>query len=190
MAQIMEAPFSLIWLERTIENRKMFRFEPALEDTLTLRHGYIFDRVMFIDMRQNLLGLLRRITQFFQGGPYSLVDNFAHASSGKKLVFYQRNVRLNARRVTIHQEPNRSRRCEDGHLPIPESIRCARTNGAIPNLLRFFLEEAKLDRVLDPVAILPMQSNDFLHRVHIIWCHRPCEPGCLRISISGKWSHR
>src|ERR1700676_4137884 len=181
MPEIVKAPFPFVGLERTIEDWQMLRSEPALENALTFGNRYVFDRIMFIDVRENLFGLLRRVTQFLQGCSHRLVDNLEHASSSQKLVLYQRDIRFNARRVAIHQEPDRSGRCENGHLRIPESIGSALPNGVIPNLLCFFLEEAKLDRVFNPIAILPMQSYHFLHRVHVIRRYRVSEPGCPRI---------
>src|SRR3981189_1424998 len=105
MPKIMKAPLSLVGFERAIEDRQMFRPESALEDALTFRNHYVFDRIMLVDVRENLLGLLRCITQFFQGRPHCLVDNLEHASSGQKLVFYECYIWFNARRVAIHQEP-------------------------------------------------------------------------------------
>src|ERR1700688_1355455 len=118
----MQAPFAFERLEGAIKDRQMFLFESALDDALTFRNRHIFDGVMFIDVRQNLLGLFRGITQLLQSRPDRLVDNLEHPSSGQKLVFYQGDVWLNSGRIAIHQKADSTGRGQDRDLRVPESV--------------------------------------------------------------------
>src|SRR6184192_1035109 len=60
-------------------------------------------------MRDDALDLIGGVTEFFQRGLDRLIDNLQHAAAGEQLVFHQRNVRLDTRRVAIHQETDGAR---------------------------------------------------------------------------------
>src|SRR3984893_4996260 len=132
--QIMQTPLTLKRLERTIEDMEIFRFQPALDDAMAFRNKNILDRVMFVNMRPNLLDLVGSITQLFQRRFYRLVDNLEHASPSQKLVLHQSDVRFNPCRVAVHQEPDRPGRCQDCDLRIPEPNPFSERNRPIPDL--------------------------------------------------------
>ena len=102
----MDAALSSIGLESAIEHFQVFGFETALHDDAIFFD--IFDRVVFLDVRDNRFDLLAGIAQAAKRFGHGAVDDFQHAPSGQQFVFHQRNVGFNAGRVAVHQKSNRA----------------------------------------------------------------------------------
>src|SRR6202011_4752538 len=122
MAHVMETALSLKRLESAIKHRQMLWFQPTLDCSARLRNRDILNRVVFVDVGQDLLDFFVRVPELFQGWFDSLVDDLEHSAACKQLVFYERNIRLNPRCVAIHQEPDRAGRRQHGNLSIPITL--------------------------------------------------------------------
>ena len=85
-------------------------------------------------MRDDALDLLGVVTEFFQRGFDRLVDDLEHAAAGEQFVFHQRDVRLDAGRVAIHQETDRAGRREHGDLRVAITVSLAELGRASQTL--------------------------------------------------------
>jgi len=71
-----------------------------------------------VDVRHDVRSLLLGVAQFPQRHRHGAIDDLQHAPAGEQLVFHERDVGFNARRVAIHHERNGARRRQHGDLGI------------------------------------------------------------------------
>ncbi len=94
VAHVLDAARALRRLERAVEHGEMLGPDA----------GCAFDGSGRVDVRNDGIGLLVRVTQLEQRTGHSVVDDLNHPAANQFLVLDQRQVRLNPRRVTVHHE--------------------------------------------------------------------------------------
>ncbi len=92
----------------------------------------VFQAAMANSIRDNAFNLLGTITKRAQRLRHSPVDDFEIAAAGQLFEFHQREVRFNARCVTIHHKPNCARGGNNTGLCIAIAILLAHRDGEIP----------------------------------------------------------
>jgi hypothetical protein len=80
------------------------------------------DRVVLVDVRDDLLDLLGRVAQGAQRERHGLVDDGHRPAADELLVLHEREVGLHAGRVAIHQERDRPRGGEHGGLRVAVAV--------------------------------------------------------------------
>src|SRR6267142_3067252 len=99
MAEIVDGARPLRRLERAIKHRKMI--------VLNMRRP--FDRASSVDVADDGVGLVVRVSQLKQRRRHRLIDDLNHPSANELLVLNQREVRLNTRSIALHHEADGSR---------------------------------------------------------------------------------
>src|SRR5207247_3160253 len=90
------------------------------------------------------------------------------AASGQQFVFYERNVRLNARRIAIHQESNRASGRQYRYLRIPKTEPASLFQGGIPAFARLLLQVMKFLAGLDGFHRLAMLPDHAEHGIDVV----------------------
>ena len=108
--------------QRTIEHVEVFGLEARRA----------FDRAVRVDVIYDLRHLLRRITELHQRLRHRVVDDFDHAATDEPLLLYEREVRLDARRVAIHHEADRARGRQHGDLRVFIAEALAQLDRVVP----------------------------------------------------------
>ena len=101
---------------------------------------HVLNRIEFLDVADDSFHLPRRIAQPRQPFRHSAIDNLEQAAAGQQLVFHQRNVRLDAGCVTVHQKSNCARRRKYCYLCIPVTRLLSFFERALPTFARLFLQ--------------------------------------------------
>src|SRR5438105_12440134 len=94
MSHVMNRSSPLSRLERTIKNRQM----------IVLNMRCPIDSAGSVDVRNDRIRLLMRVTKFEQCAGHSVVDDLDHPSTNELLILNQSQIRLNARSIAIHHE--------------------------------------------------------------------------------------
>ena len=87
-----------------------------------MQFGCAFDRVFLGNVGQDRLDLRLVVAKRFQRQRHRLIDDLQHAAAGELLVLHQRDIRLDAGRVAIHQEADRAGRSQHRGLGIAETV--------------------------------------------------------------------
>jgi len=90
------------------------------------------NRVVLVDVGVDLLDLRARIAERLQRQVDRAVDDLHLPAADQLFELDQREVRLDAGRVAVHQEADRPRRGEDGRLGIAVAVLLAERDGLIP----------------------------------------------------------
>jgi len=170
MRQVREAPLPAAGLEGAVKDRQVFGAQPA-RDGLRAFHD-IFNRMVLRDMANDPFGFRGVVSQALQRFRHRAVDDVQAPAARQQLEFYQRQFRLDARRITVHREGNGAGRRQDRHLRIAIARRAAAGQRLGPGLARFFLEIIKLPARLDFFDRVAMLLDDREHGVHIVRCQR------------------
>ena len=97
-----------------------------------------FDRAGCVDVRNNRIGLLMRVSEFEERGGDGVVHDLDHAATDQFLVLDERQVGLDAGRVAIHHEADRSCRSQDCYLGVSIAVFFTVGQGFVPALLGGF----------------------------------------------------
>src|ERR1051325_4177738 len=168
----MQRPFALEWLECTIKDRQMLRFQSAAMERNRLGCAlrsvrkrdacatfYVFDSVERVDMRDDTLDLIRAVAKLFQRRFNRLVNNLEHAASGEELVFYQRNVGFDSCCVEIHEETDCARGREHSYLRIAISVTFPNFRRVFPRICSLLFQMRELFSVRNLVDRAAMQLD-------------------------------
>ena len=123
-----DTPLSAFRPKGTIEDGQMFL--PQFRRS--------FDRVILIDVAGDPFDFIRLVTQGAKPQRDGLVHDLQHASPGQLLVFDQRDVGFNSRRVAVHQKTDGAGRCQDRGLGIAEAVAAATAQDIIPQVASRF----------------------------------------------------
>src|SRR4029079_18174678 len=80
------------------------------------------DRLVLVDVVEDLADLLRAIAELAEGRRDGLVDDLEEALTDELLVLDEGDVRLDAGRVAIHHEGDRAGGGEDGDLGVAVAV--------------------------------------------------------------------
>ena len=86
-----------------------------------------------VDCRHDLF---RTVTQHAQRFGDRLVDDFKVSAAGQLFEFDQREVRLDPRGVTIHNQADRTRRRDDCRLGVAVPVKCPLCQSVVPAAAR------------------------------------------------------
>ena len=104
--------------------RALGRFERAIEDgemsVFDVRRA--FDGAGGVDVANDGIGLIVRVSELEQRGGHSIVDDFDHAAADQLLVLHQRQVRLDSCCVAVHHEADGAGGSEHGDLRIAIAV--------------------------------------------------------------------
>ena len=153
VAHVLDRPPSLRRLERAVEHGEV-RF---------LQAGRPFDRLVLVDVVDDGVDLRLAVPELPERHRHGLVDDLHQPAADQLLVLDQRDVGLDARRIAVHHEPDRTGRREHGRLRVPESELLADLDGVVPRGLRRLIQigrdVARVD-VAQRVAVLPHDAEE------------------------------
>ena len=134
---------------------------------LFLQFGGPFDRVVLVDVLDDLLDRQPIVAQLLQGRGHSAVDDFHHAAAGQLLVLDQRDVRFDARGVAIHHEGDRAGGGQHGGLGVAVTVLPARFDTFVPNLPGCIAEVIRAGR-MDVVGGVAVLAHHTEHRLFVL----------------------
>ena len=97
---------------RAGEHREMLRVEPRRAD----------DRLVLVDVGDDLVHLLARVPEPAEGAGHGLVDDEHRAPTDQLLRLREREVRLDAGRVAVEGQGDRPGRRQHGGLRVPHPV--------------------------------------------------------------------
>ena len=106
---------------------KAFRLQRVVVDA-----GRAFQRAAADRVGDDRLDLGRRVAERRERLRHRPVDDLEVAAAGELLEFHQREVRLDAGRVAIHDEADRAGRRDDGRLGVAIAVLLAERDRALP----------------------------------------------------------
>ena len=124
--------------------RALRRLERAIEDgkVIVLHVRRPFDRARSVDVADDGVGLLVRVSELEERSGHGIVDDLDHAAANQLLVFHQREVRLNASSIAVHHEADGAGGSEHGDLAVAIAELFAVSESFIPALLAGFVDIA------------------------------------------------
>ena len=157
MAHVGDRARAVRRLERAVEHRQM-----RLEQ---MRRA--FDRVVLVDVLDDLVDLFLIVAEAFEGDRDGLVDDLQHPAADEFLVLDERDVRLDAGRVAIHHEGDRAGRREHGNLRVAIAKLLAERVCLVPNLRRRIGEIRRQRARVDAISRSTMLVDDSQERLFI-----------------------
>ena len=112
VAHVVDGPLAVGRLERAVEDRQV----------LGLEVRGALDRLVLVDVVEDLGDLLGAVAELAQGGRNGLVDDLEEALADQLLVLDQGDVRLDAGGVAIHHEGDGAGGREDGDLGVAVAV--------------------------------------------------------------------
>ena len=112
VAHVVDRALAVGRLERAVEDRQV----------LGLEVRGALDRLVVVDVVEDLRHLLGAVAELAEGRRDRLVDDLQEALADELLVLDEGDVRLDAGRVAIHHEGDRAGRGEDGDLGVPVAV--------------------------------------------------------------------
>ncbi len=138
------------------------------ERSSSLRPGRPDDRVVLADVRLDLLDLLVAVAERLQRERHRAVDDRHLPAADELLELHEREVRLDAGRVAVHEERDRPRRREHGGLRVAVAVAVAELDGVVPRAARR-VQQLLVDdrRVRDRVRGVAVHPHDAVVRVAV-----------------------
>ena len=155
---VVDRPRAAHRLERAVEHRQV--------RLLDVRRP--LDRLVLVDVVDDLLDLRLRVAQLLQRHRHGLVDDLHHPAADQLLVLHQRDVGLDAGRVAVHHEADGPGRRQHRRLRVAEAVLLAHLDDLVPDRLRrleHVLRDVGLVDVLDRGAMLPHHAQ---HRLLVL----------------------
>src|SRR5262249_470616 len=134
---------------------------------LILHAGRAFDGAGGIDVADDGVDLLRRVTQFPQRQRYGVVHDLDHAAADQFLVFHQRQVRFNAGGVAIHHEADGADGRQHRALRVAITGLFAQGQSFVPAALRAFVEVGGNILFINVVDRSPVHADDVQERLAV-----------------------
>src|ERR1700733_1773898 len=124
--------------------RALRRLERAIEDSemIVFHMRRAFDGARSVNVADDGVSLLVRVSELEQRRGHSVVDDLDHAAANQLLVFHQREVRLNASSIAVHHETDGTGGSEHGDLAVAIAELFAVSESFIPALLAGFVDIA------------------------------------------------
>ena len=126
VAHVVDGALAVDRLEGAVEDREVLRLEARRA----------LDRLAIVDVLDDLLDLLGRIAELLERARHGLVDDLEEALADELLVLDERDVRLDAGRVAIHQEGDGAGRGKDADLRVAEAVLPAELERLVPGVAR------------------------------------------------------
>jgi len=128
----------------------------------------VFDGLVLVDIVANGLDVIRVVAQPFEGHGNGPVDQLEHAAAGQELVLDQGDVRLDPRRVAVHQEADRPGRRQDRRLGVAETHLAAGVERLVPGVFGRVSQVVGAMRLGDVVGMLAVHVDDLQHGVLVL----------------------
>ena len=112
VAHVVDGPLAVDRLERAVEDRQV----------LGLEAGRALDRLVLVDVGEDLLDLRRVVAELAQRRRDRLVDDLEVALADELLVLDERDVGLDAGGIAIHHERDRAGGREHGDLRVAVAV--------------------------------------------------------------------
>jgi hypothetical protein len=144
--------------DRTVEDRVVLGLHERRAD----------DGVLLVDVGDDLVDLVGRVTKLVERHRHGLVDDRDLAAADELLRLDEREVGLDPGGVAIHHEADRPGGSEDGRLRVPVARHLALVERVVPGLTRRGEEIVRNDvRVLDVPDGRSMLGDDAEHRAGV-----------------------
>ena len=128
----MDGPRALRRLERAIKDREMLVFH--------MRRA--FDGAGRVDVADDCVGLIVRVSELEQRRRHGVVHDLDHAAADQLFVLHQRQIGLDAGGVAIHQEADGAGGGEDRDLGVAVAVLFAVGEGFVPAWFAGFESDA------------------------------------------------
>ena len=99
-----------------------------------------FDGAGRVDVADDGVGLLVRVSELEQRGGHGVVDDLDHASADQLLVLHQRQIGLDTGSVAVHHEADGAGGGEDCYLAVAVAVFFAVGQGFVPAGFAGFVE--------------------------------------------------
>ena len=126
-----------------------------------------FDGASRVDVADDGVGLLVRVSELEERGGHGVVDDLDHASADQLLVLHQSQIGLDAGGVAIHHEADGAGGSEHGDLAVAVSVLFAVREGFVPALLAGFEERSGNVRLVDVVDGCAMHADHVEERLAV-----------------------
>ena len=184
MCHVMNAAFAAERLERAVKHIQMLGLEPALSGFPVLLD--VLDGVKFFHVRDDVPDFIVTVAEPVQRIRHGTVHDLQRSPAGKQLVLHQRDVRLDAGRVAVHQKRDCAGGCQHGYLRIAVAVLVAPGQRGIPAFTSGVLQVAKLVAGLNLLDRIAVQLHHAAHRLHIVLGQRLGHVDAAGILVSGK----
>src|SRR6266702_1323531 len=154
---IMDRPRPTSRPEGTIEHRQM----------ILLQEWGALDSLMLVNVLDDFLDLVWRISELFERQRDSSIDQLHHATTHQLLIFDQGDVWLHACRVTVHHKTDRSRWRQERRLRVTVPVLHAERQRIVPGVNGGLHDLAGDKPLLNALQTVPMLANHPQHRFAI-----------------------
>ena len=160
VAHVMNRPLAVLRTEAAIEHREM----------LVLHPRRAFDGARGIDIGDDLIHLLGRITQLDERLRNRVIHDADHAAAHQLLELHQCEIGLDAGGVAIHHEADGAGRSDHRGLRVAETGLFAERVGIVPDLLGGLIQSLWHALIIERLHGVAMIANHFeeglfIHRV-------------------------
>ena len=137
------------------------------------------DRLVLVDVLDDLLDLLLAVAQLLQRHRHGLVDDLHHPAADQLLVLDQRDVRLDAGGVAVHHEADGAGRRQHRRLGVAEAVLLAHLDDFVPDVL------GRLEQILRDVGLVDVLDRGAMlaHHAH---ASAPCSSRSRRTGRRGR----
>ena len=140
-------------------------------------------------MRDDLLNFRRRITETLERVGHTTVDDLQHAAAGEEFVFHERDVRLDAGGVAVHEEGDGAGGREHGDLRIAVAVLLALGERGVPDAAGFFLQIVEVGAGLDLFHGVAVELDDAEHGFDVVFLDRLVDAGAARVAVAFEGAH-
>ena len=145
--------------DRDVEHRQVLGLEVRRLD----------DRVRGVDVRLDLRDLLARVAERLERERHRAVDDRHVAAADELLELHEREVRLDAGRVAVHEEGDRAGRREHRRLRVAVAVLLADRDSVLPRGARGLQQRCVLERgVRDRVGRVAVHPHDRVVRLAVL----------------------
>ena len=184
MCHVVNAALAAERLERAIEHIQMFGLEPASTGFPVLLD--VLDGVKFFNVGNDVFHLVRRVAQPRQCVGHGAVHDLQRPAAGEQLVLHQRDVRLDAGRVAVHEKRDRAGRRQHGDLRVAVAVLAALGQGRLPTVAGGVFQVSKILAWLDVLHGGVVQFHDAAHRLDVVLGQRLGHVIATGIAITGE----
>ena len=177
-------------LECAVEHGEVLLAEAGLHDLAAVLVLHVLDGVVFFNVRDHVLDFLGSVAEAAQRGLHGLVHDLQHAAACEQLVFHERDVGLDARRVAVHEESDRAGRREDGDLRVAVAVFFPEGKCGIPCAARLVFQLGETLAHADLLDALAVELHHFEHGLHVVLCDGIRHAAAARVLVAGERPHR